>query len=313
MPRVRQQKTRQMLLVTEGPSIDPLALPEKLQLFDANGAPADLSAFIGIPGGGSIGQVLAKLSADDYDIRWINPPAGSGGGGPGGNFEGLFEALDVELDIPDNGAAVETPVLTITDDALIGIDTVLILEVWIEHSYLPDCSGYLIAPDDTEFRFLNEQGDSDPASLGLEGNRAKIWPGGLIELNTEPRPDTGNFIPDGDWSAMHGMPIAGDWKLRLQDLSGGDVGTVHEWALRFSPDLPIPPDDIDLPVSKALLIHSGTVDGPVVASIGFKHASDRSNNGSTVNSWPHEEWIIDEGDRYVQSHRTSWIDSQQYD
>lgn len=34
-----------------------------------------------VPAGGGAGQVLAKTNANDYAVRWIDPPAGTGGGG----------------------------------------------------------------------------------------------------------------------------------------------------------------------------------------------------------------------------------------
>ena len=92
MPRVQQQKTRQMRLVTTGPSIDPFLLPEKLQLFDANGDPADLSAFIGVPEGGNAGQVLGKASSVNHDLAWI-----IGGGGGVSLFEQVSEPEDAPI------------------------------------------------------------------------------------------------------------------------------------------------------------------------------------------------------------------------
>jgi hypothetical protein len=92
MARVRQQKTRQMLLETGGPSIDPFVLPEKLQLFDANGDPADLSAFVGVPEGGNAGEVLGKASSANHDLDWI-----TGGGGGLTIFEQLTEPVDAPV------------------------------------------------------------------------------------------------------------------------------------------------------------------------------------------------------------------------
>jgi subtilisin-like proprotein convertase family protein len=290
--RITQQRTRQAILVTEG-VLDPFVLPDQLQLFDANG---DLTGFVGVPDGGDQLQVLGKLSDDDYEIGWIDQ-TGTGGGGTG-TFEGLFEDSGLDLDIPDNAAAVETPPITVVGDANIGIDTILILEVWIEHTYLPDCNAYLIAPDDTEFRFLNEMGDSDIGDLGTDTDRAQIWPGGAVLLNADPRPLTGTFIPDGDWSAMEGMPIAGDWKLRIQDTSAGDVGILHEWALRFSDELPVPAVDVVLTNEKVVRFHQGTTDGPEIVSIKTISASEPSNNGATLNAWPHAEWVIDSANTF---------------
>lgn len=36
----------------------------------------------GVPAGGSMGQVLGKTTNSDYDLEWVDGPAG-GGGGPG--------------------------------------------------------------------------------------------------------------------------------------------------------------------------------------------------------------------------------------
>lgn len=35
---------------------------------------------VGVPTGGTVGQILAKVSADNYDTEWIDPPEGGGGG-----------------------------------------------------------------------------------------------------------------------------------------------------------------------------------------------------------------------------------------
>lgn len=36
---------------------------------------------VGVPVGGTSGQVLSKATVTDYDTAWIDPPAGTGGGG----------------------------------------------------------------------------------------------------------------------------------------------------------------------------------------------------------------------------------------
>ena len=99
MARVKQQKTRQMLLETSGPSIDPFTLPERLQLFDANGDPADLSAFVGVPEGGNAGQVLGKASSANHDLDWLT---GGGGGGIA-----IFEQLTAPEDAPIGSIWIE--------------------------------------------------------------------------------------------------------------------------------------------------------------------------------------------------------------
>ena len=38
---------------------------------------------LGVPPGGSPGEMLVKRSSTDYDLRWVQPPSGGGGGGSG--------------------------------------------------------------------------------------------------------------------------------------------------------------------------------------------------------------------------------------
>lgn len=36
---------------------------------------------VGVPVGGTTGQLLAKATATDYDTEWVDAPTGGGGGG----------------------------------------------------------------------------------------------------------------------------------------------------------------------------------------------------------------------------------------
>lgn len=57
---------------------------------------------IGVPAGGSSGQVLAKASGSDYDTEWVNQ---SGGGGEGGAVDSVNGQIGtVVLDASDVGA-----------------------------------------------------------------------------------------------------------------------------------------------------------------------------------------------------------------
>lgn len=71
MSRVTQHKTRQALLGT-GNILDPLVVPEKLELFDADGNPIHISGLSDLPEGGLTNQVLGKASDEAYDVEWKN-------------------------------------------------------------------------------------------------------------------------------------------------------------------------------------------------------------------------------------------------
>ncbi|MGA0848169.1 MAG: hypothetical protein ACO3PY_06150, partial [Pontimonas sp.] len=55
----------------------------------ADGVPgadgADGADGVGVPAGGTTGQVLGKASGADYDTAWVDQTGGGGGGTPGGS------------------------------------------------------------------------------------------------------------------------------------------------------------------------------------------------------------------------------------
>ena len=53
-----------------------------------NSRSVPVDSFVGIPAGGLIGQVIGKSGAADFEVEWVDPPAGGGGGGvpPGGTI-----------------------------------------------------------------------------------------------------------------------------------------------------------------------------------------------------------------------------------
>ena len=75
MPRFSSQRTRQALLI-QGNPLNPDGLSESIELFDAEGNPVDLNALPPglFPTGGFTGQILTKVSDDNYDVAWIDPP-----------------------------------------------------------------------------------------------------------------------------------------------------------------------------------------------------------------------------------------------
>lgn len=78
MTRITSRRIRQAFLVV-GEPLDPDYEPESLALYDQFGNPMDFGGSA-IPGGGTEGQVLGKLSDDDFDTGWID--GGGGGLGP---------------------------------------------------------------------------------------------------------------------------------------------------------------------------------------------------------------------------------------
>ena len=65
----------------------------------------------GLPVGGAVGQIPAKASTDDYDVEWVDPPAGTDGGGAVDSVNGqdgivVLTAGDVGADPAGTAAAL---------------------------------------------------------------------------------------------------------------------------------------------------------------------------------------------------------------
>lgn len=58
---------------------------------------------IGVPAGGTTGQVLAKASATDHDAEWIDPPEGGGGGLTESDLLAWLAPLTAEMSLVKTG------------------------------------------------------------------------------------------------------------------------------------------------------------------------------------------------------------------
>ncbi|MBN2359578.1 MAG: proprotein convertase P-domain-containing protein [Deltaproteobacteria bacterium] len=128
------------------------------------------------------------------------------------------------LAIPDNKPAGVTDSLRFDEPGAVGDVRV---ELDLEHTYRGDLRVSLIAPDGTEVTLHDKRGGSAEDLIG-------VYP---IDL-----------APAQSLDAFKGMPIAGEWKLKLVDTAGVDVGTLNGWRLAFAPAAAPPPggDAIEL-------------------------------------------------------------------
>ncbi|MDX3803523.1 M4 family metallopeptidase [Streptomyces sp. AK04-3B] len=103
------------------------------------------------------------------------------------------------VDIPDNGAAVESPVTITGRDGNASATTSVYVN--IVHTYRGDLTVDLVGPDGTVYSLLNRSGGSAD--------------------NVDQ-----TFTVDAS-----GQPLNGAWKLRVQDRASIDVGYVQRWQL----------------------------------------------------------------------------------
>lgn len=140
-----------LILATEVTGDDGISTPVEFSWLDdvvgiRNASPSEIEPGQGIPPGGLAGQVLAKASDDDYDVEWIDPPEGTGGGG---------SALLPPLPLVDPGR-----VDLLADHANQGLLPFAGDSIWliVTHGELD------AAPDGTRWHLMNPL----PAAFGFE-------------------------------------------------------------------------------------------------------------------------------------------------
>ncbi|MDH6587394.1 Zn-dependent metalloprotease [Streptomyces sp. SAI-133] len=148
------------------------------------------------------GELYGTTSAEYTAVAnaWAGVAVGSrpgGGGGGGTSFEST-----TDVSIPDNGAAVNSP---ITVSGRTGnAPSNLAVAVDIVHTYIGDLRVQLIAPDGTAYTL-----------------KAYGTGGSTDNLNTTYTVDASSEVANGTW------------QLRVQDNAAQDTGYINSWKLTF--------------------------------------------------------------------------------
>jgi gliding motility-associated-like protein len=102
----------------------------------------------------------------------------------------------------------------------------------IDHPSDGDLDIYLVSPDG---KFLELS--SDNGGTGDNYTNTCFTPNATksIQLTGSAPPFTGNFKPEGDWSALDGAPTNGIWKLQVSDDGLAFSGKLLDWAITFAP------------------------------------------------------------------------------
>ena len=152
----------------------------------------------------------------------------------------VYRSLDTPAAIPDNSNVGLRS--TIAVPAIAGNPTVQNLQVGlnITHTYDGDLRVTLIAPDGVTRVVLSNRhggnGDNfvntrfrDSATLSIAAFDTDANGDGI----TDGPPYNGLYRPDGSLANFNGQSISGNWTLLVQDVAGGDVGTLNSWSLTF--------------------------------------------------------------------------------
>jgi subtilisin-like proprotein convertase family protein len=131
------------------------------------------------------------------------------------------DSTDVPHPITDNTTITST-LDVVTSDPVSDIDVGLTLT----HTYDGDLDIFLIGPNGTRVELSTDNGSSgDGFTDTIFDDEA------TTAIGAGTAPFTGRFRPEGNLSALDGMPAAGTWTLEISDDAGGDTGELLAWSL----------------------------------------------------------------------------------
>jgi len=161
--------------------------------------------------------------------------------------------------LPDgSGATYESTItvdcydseLTVTD-----VNQIVSVCVNIEHSFSGDLGIFIISPNGQQTQLFNQEGGGvffgDPigADDGVPGIGAEycFTPNATLTVNNGPTIIAGNppgnswapgsYLPTGNFNALIGSPLNGDWTIQVIDNLIFDDGTIFSWSIEFDSNL----------------------------------------------------------------------------
>ncbi|HEV7298428.1 MAG TPA: proprotein convertase P-domain-containing protein [Tepidisphaeraceae bacterium] len=143
--------------------------------------------------------------------------------------ERSFTSTDVPKPVPDhNGSASGVATATLTVPAGSGTVAGVTVTISIDHPWVGDLVGYLIAPDGTRVQLMNRTGGSQDNFTNTTFTDAA---GTAIANGVAPY--TGSFRSTEPLAAFDGKAAGGTWTLRIEDHAGGDVGAIKAFSIRY--------------------------------------------------------------------------------
>jgi len=152
--------------------------------------------------------VYEDKAAWDKDVAALKArDAGGTGPTPPPQPGKVIQASRPNLTVPDNDPTGITDTISVTTSGAIK-DIKVKLE--LRHSYVGDLDVKLIAPNGTEVKLHARGGRNASDLVGTYGADLRAV---------------------DDMKKLVGTDVKGDWKIKVVDLAGQDVGTLNEWSL----------------------------------------------------------------------------------
>ena len=180
------------------------------------------------------------------------------------NANGTLDGMDLPLPgfvVSSGGTSTDTFISTGSvpiDDVATSLSTITIpvgsglvrdinVRINLTHTWVSDLDITLIAPDSTEIVLASGVGlDGDGFTNTIFDDSA------TISIVAGTAPFTGTFRPAQPLSIFNGLLLEGIWTLKIDDVIGGDFGTLLDWSMEIERDLAVVSDingwaPLDLP------------------------------------------------------------------
>lgn len=131
-------------------------------------------------------------------------------------------SADVPKAIPDVSTATSTLAVSGTTGTVADINVTLN----ITHTYDSDLVVTLISPTGTQVVLMNQEGGSGDNFTGTILDDQAATP-----ISTGSAPFSGTYRPDNPLAGFNGETANGTWTLQVDDVAGGDTGTINSWSL----------------------------------------------------------------------------------
>jgi len=135
-------------------------------------------------------------------------------------------SADTPVSIPDNNPTGATSTINVGQAATVQ-DVNVTLN--ITHTYDNDLTLSLITPTSTSITLSSHHGGSANNFTSTVFDDEAATP-----ISSGAAPFTGSFRPDSPLSAADGISSAGNWRLKVVDDAGQDVGTIDTWNIKLT-------------------------------------------------------------------------------
>jgi gliding motility-associated-like protein len=154
-------------------------------------------------------QNITPVTFESYD----NYPIGAGNHPPANPYNSVININSINPASITNAA---------TDIVSVCLD--------LKTDFDADINIFLVSPNNQVLMLSTNNGGS-----GDNYTQTCFTPTATTPITAGTPPFTGNFLPEGNWSILNGVPINGNWKLRISDAFGlNAMGNLNWWSITFN-------------------------------------------------------------------------------